>query len=196
MTRHTQSLPADYFEDRYREDIDPWDFRTSEYERKKFDATLAALGQPSYPRSLEVGCSIGVLTATLATRSERLLAIDASQTAIDEALKTAPSNVAFKKCILPGDFPDGPFDLIVLSEVLYYFSEADLLVVADLCCKALAPGGEMVLCHWLGETDYPLSGLKASDTFADAVVTRVAVRRILRDEVYRLETFSPQHSAP
>lgn len=188
MTRHTESMPAEYFEGRYREDIDPWDFRSSAYEREKYDATLAALGEPIYRRVLEVGCSIGVLTAKLAKRSGRLLAIDASQTAIDAARENAPSNVTFETRVLPGDFPEGPFDLIVLSEVLYYFSEADLRVAADLCCAALAPGGEMVLCHWLGETDYPLTGHQASDIFAEAVVMRAPSRRILRDEVYRLET--------
>lgn len=191
MTRHTESLPAEYFEGRYREDIDPWDFRSSSYEREKYDATLTALSKPNYQRVLEVGCSIGVLTAKLAKLSERLLAIDASQTAIDAARENALSNVTFEKRVLPGDFPEGPFDLIVLSEVLYYFSEADLRVVADLCCAALAPGGEMALCHWLGETDYPLTGCQASDIFADVVVMRAPSRRILRDEVYRLEILSP-----
>ncbi len=191
MTRHTESMPAEYFEGRYQEDIDPWDFRSSPYEREKYDATLTALSKPIYQRVLEVGCSIGVLTAKLARRSGRLLAIDASQKAIDAAHENAPSNVTFEKRVLPGDFPEGPFDLIVLSEVLYYFSEADLRLVADLCCAALAPGGEMVLCHWLGETDYPLTGRQASDIFAEAAVMRAPSRRILRDDVYRLETLSP-----
>lgn len=191
MTRHTDTLPAEYFEGRYREDIDPWDFRSSAYEREKYDATLIALGKPTYKRVLEVGCSIGVLTTKLARRSEQLLAIDASQTAIDAASEDPPSNVTFEKKVLPGEFPKGPFDLIVLSEILYYFSETDLRVVADLCCAALAPDGEMALCHWLGETDYPLTGCQASDIFADAVVMRAPSRRILRDDIYRLETFSP-----
>ncbi|OYU92025.1 MAG: SAM-dependent methyltransferase [Bradyrhizobiaceae bacterium PARB1] len=190
MKRHTESLPAEYFEGRYRENIDPWDFRSSAYEREKYDATLAALGSRTYRHVLEVGCSIGVLTGKLAKRSERLLAIDASQTAIDVAREGASSNVTLEKRVLPGDFPGGHFDLIVLSEVLYYFTEADLRVVADLCCTALAPGGEMVLCHWLGETDYPLTGCQASDIFADAVAMRAPSRRILRDHVYRLETLS------
>ncbi|OYU91589.1 MAG: SAM-dependent methyltransferase [Bradyrhizobiaceae bacterium PARB1] len=190
MTRHSETLPAEYFERRYRENIDPWDVRSSAYEREKYDATVAALTRPTYPRVLEVGCSIGVLTAKLSQRSGRLLAIDASQTAIDAARGSAPTNVTFEKRVLPGDFPKGPFDLIVLSEVLYYFSEADLGFVADRCCEALAPDGEMVLCHWLGETDYPLTGHQASDIFAAATVKRAPFRRILRDEVYRLETLS------
>lgn len=188
--RHKDTLPAIYFEDRYRADIDPWDFRTSAYEREKYEATLAALGRPSYAHALEVGCSIGVLTAKLAQRCAHLLAIDASQTAIDVARLAAPSNVTFETRMLPDSFPKGSFDLILLSEVLYYFSAADLRRLAELCCKALSADGEIVLCHWLGDTDYPLTGVHASEIFADAVSMRAPVRRILRDEVFRLETLT------
>ncbi len=191
MTRHSGSLPASYFEDRYRQNIDPWGFRTSSYEQEKYDRTLSALTRAHYDRVLEVGCSIGVLTARLAQRSGELLAIDASRTALEAARKDAPANVAFEECVLPGEFPDGSFDLIVLSEVLYYFSQPDLISVAERCSGVLAPEGEMVLCHWLGETDYPLTGAQASDAFAHALVKRVPTRRILRDEVYRLERLSP-----
>jgi SAM-dependent methyltransferase len=190
MTRHSDTLPSSYFENRYRQDIDPWDFRTSAYEREKYDSTLSALTCPSYARVLEVGCSIGVLTARLAQRSGKLWAIDASRTALEAARRDAPSNVSFEECVLPKGFPDGTFDLIVLSEVLYYFSAPDLRSVAQRCCVALAPKGEMVLCHWLGETDYPLTGAAASDAFAEAVVRRAPARRILRDEIYRLERLS------
>lgn len=190
MRRHIESLPASYFEERYRQDIDPWGFRTSAYEGEKYDRTLSALTRAHYDRILEVGCSIGVLTVRLAQRGGELLAVDASRTALEAARKDAPPNVAFEECVLPTEFPDGAFDLIVLSEVLYYFSRADLHSVAENCCRVLAPDGEIVLCHWLGETDYPLRGTEASDAFADAVVKRVPARRILRDEVYRLERLS------
>lgn len=188
--RHKDTLPANYFENRYRADIDPWDFRTSAYEREKYEATLAALGKPSYADALEVGCSIGVLTAKLAQRCEHLLAIDASQTAIDAARVAAPSNVTFETHMLPDSFPKGSYDLILLSEVLYYFSAADLRRVAELCCESLSADGEIVLCHWLGETDYPLTGMQASKMFADAVAMQTPVRRILRDDAFRLETLT------
>ena len=69
------SLPAGYFEALYAAAPDPWDFEGSDYERGKYAATLAALPQPRYARALEVGCSIGVLTALLAPRCDRLLAV-------------------------------------------------------------------------------------------------------------------------
>jgi SAM-dependent methyltransferase len=190
VTRRNTSLPASYFEAKYKVDIDPWRFRTSDYERDKYRATIAALTKPHYRRALEVGCAIGVLTALLAPHCDGLLALDGSQTAIAEARRQCPRNVIFEIACLPDEFPREPFDLILLSEVLYYFSAADLNSVAQLCLDALEPGGEIVLCHWLGETDYPLTGIEASELLAAAVSPKLPVRAILHDDVYRLERLS------
>lgn len=194
MSRHKDTLSADYFEDKYKSDNDPWQFRTSAYERDKYDRTLAALSRPVFDSGLEVGCSIGVLTSRLATRCHRLTAIDGSATAVAAARQIAATNVTFHVGMLPQDFPEGRFDLIVLSEALYYFSEADLNAVAQRCCAALAPGGEMLLCHWLGPTDYPLPGATASAFFGAAVVKRVPIRTILHDDVFLLERLSESPS--
>lgn len=190
MSRKTETIPPQYFEDKYQSDIDPWQFRSSAYEREKYQATIAALNQPRYARALEVGCSIGVLTQLLAPRCDALVAIDASATAIAAARENAPGHVSYEVGTLPQDFPPGSFDLIVLSEVLYYFVEADLQRVATLCLDALAPGGDIIACHWLGETNYPLTGEAASDLFAARVAASLPVRASLRDDVYRLERFS------
>lgn len=190
MSRKTETIPPQYFEDKYQSDIDPWQFRSSAYEREKYQATIAALNRPRYARALEVGCSIGVLTQLLAPRCDALVAIDASATAIAAARETVPGNVTLQVATLPQDFPPGPYDLIVLSEVLYYFVEADLQRVAKLCREALAPGGDIIACHWLGETNYPLTGQAASDLFAAEVAVRLPVRASLRDDIYRLERFS------
>jgi SAM-dependent methyltransferase len=181
------TLPASYFEAKYQADIDPWGFRTSAYEREKYDETIFALTKPRYCYALEVGCSIGVLTAMLAARCDHVVALDGSNTAIAEAKRLKLANVAFQVACLPGDWPVGTFDLIMLSEVLYYFSEPDLARMAELSCAALAPGGEIVLCHWLGETDYPLHGHQASDFFAAAVAAKLPRRTILHDQTFRLE---------
>jgi len=191
VSRRTETIAADYFEQKYRTDIDPWRFRSSGYELEKYQSTLAALGRPRFSQALEVGCSIGVLTAQLAPRCDRLVAIDASQTAIDAARAgDVPANVTFDVATLPQQFPAGRFDLIVLSEVLYYFAPPDLVRVAQQCIDALQPDGEIIMCHWLGETDYPLTGLEASDRFATAVASRLPVRAIVNDAVYRLERMS------
>lgn len=190
MTRKNATIPPEYFEEKYKADIDPWQFRTSEYEREKYQATMAALAKDRYAGVLEVGCSIGVLTRLLSPRCNRLLAIDASATAIEEAKAINDGGVTFRVANLPTEFPEGTFDLIVLSEVLYYFDESDLARVAKSCSNAISQDGEIVLCHWLGETDYPLTGIDASELFAREIKPALPVRSLLHDSIYRLERFS------
>lgn len=181
------SVPASYFETKFKNDIDPWQFRTSAYERAKFQATIDALAQPSYQSVLEIGCAIGELSALIAPRCERLFALDASSTAIKEAQSLQLANVSFAQAVMPADFPEGRFDLIILSEVLYYFSEDELFRLARSCADALKRPGEIIMCHWLGETDYPLSGARASDLFASLIANRLPERTELHHDVYRLE---------
>ncbi len=190
MTRRTATIPPKYFEDKYKADIDPWQFRTSEYERDKYHATLGAFTKYKYTFALEVGCSIGVLTQLLSPRCANLLAIDASATAIEAAKSIKDPNVTFRVACLPADFPKGTFDLIVLSEILYYFDKPDLTRIVESCIDSISRDGEIVLCHWLGETDYPLTGTEASELFACQIKQALPVRSILHDAVYRLERFS------
>jgi 2-polyprenyl-3-methyl-5-hydroxy-6-metoxy-1,4-benzoquinol methylase len=190
LTRKSETIRPEYFEKKYRADIDPWRFRTSEYERDKYQATLESLTKSKYSSALEVGCSIGVLTQLLSHRCVRLLAIDVSVTAIEAAKSVNNSNVEFRVANLPAEFPRGIFDLIMLSEVLYYFSVSDLERVARSCMNSISQDAEIVVCHWLGETDYPLTGLDATEKFARMIKSAMPVRSILHEGVYRLERFS------
>ena len=160
----TISLGRAYFEDLYAKDADPWRFATSPYEREKYDATLAALPRARYARGLEIGCSIGVFTRRLAARCDGLLATDIAEEPLRAArlrLADAP-RVQFARGAAPNEWPEGTFDLIVLSEVVYYLDDADVDRMAERIVRSLAPGGDLVLVHWTGETNYPLSGDEAS----------------------------------
>ncbi len=189
MTEPKASLDAGYFEALYAEASDPWGFRTSPYEREKYSATLNVLPLPRYTSVLEVGCSIGVFTHRLAERCERLVAVDASARALGEAKAINADRpwVAFREATLPRDFPDGRYDLIVLSEVLYYLSPSDLQDLAGRCLASLAPNGQMVLCHWLGITNYPLAGDEAADLFIASVAPRWRPAAARREPEYRLD---------
>ncbi len=197
MTRRTETLQPDYFDQLYAAKPDPWGFRSSAYEQQKYAETLAALTRPHYPRTLEIGCSIGVFTASLAPRCGSLLAIDASEVALATARHSlnGREGITFEQRVVPNEFPTGVYDLIIVSEVLYYLNEADLADCAKRCVNALASDGEVILCHWLGETDYPLSGMQASEGFAAAVIKQLPTRRILCDSTYRLERYSPMNVA-
>jgi SAM-dependent methyltransferase len=188
--RKSGTLPSEYFEEKYQADIDPWRFKTSEYERDKYQATLGSLTKDRYPAALEVGCSIGILTKLLSPRCVSLLAVDSSPTAIEAAKSVSAPNVVFRVANLPAEFPKGKFDLIVLSEILYYFDKSDLARVAQSCIDSISQDGEIVLCHWLGETDYPLTGVEASELFACHIKPAMRVRSIFHNATYRLERFS------
>ena len=188
MTGHT--LPATYFDDLYARDPDPWRFRTSDYERDKYAETVAALEQRRFGRAIEVGCSIGELTARLARHCDALLGVDVAEQALGFARKrnAGEPHVSFRRLKLPEEGPRGPYDLIVLSEVLYYFDADDLKRMAGWVCQALAPAGVVLLVHWLGETpDYPLSGDEAVEAFLSAAGPQLTTDLQRRRERYRLD---------
>ncbi len=183
------SLPPAYFDALYARDVDPWRFAASDYERAKYAATLAALPRPRYRQALEVGCSIGVLTAQLAPRCDALLAVDVADRALAEARTrcAALPQVALRRMVVPGDWPGGRFDLILLSEVLYYLDAADLARLADRVAASLAPGGDALLVHWTGETDYPQGGDAATEAFIAALAPVTRPLRQERHPRYRLD---------
>jgi predicted TPR repeat methyltransferase len=170
------SLPAAYFDALYDADPDPWLFETSPYERGKYAATLATLPKSRYRNALEVGCSIGVLTEQVAPRCDQVLGIDVAEAALAQArarLNEAP-HVRFACRAFPGEMQDvapiDGFDLILLSDILYYL-DAQALVRAARVTRSLAAGGAHVqMVHWLGPTpDYPLSGQEAAEIFIAAL---------------------------
>lgn len=187
-----ESLPASFFEEFYAQGEDPWGFARHEYERDKYAVTLAALPRERYDNAFEVGCSIGVLTRQLAQRCGRLLAIDAAEAPLPAARRRTVDVpwVTVRRARIPEDWPaDGPFDLILLSEVLYYFSPTDLAEVVRRVLGALAPGGDVVLVHWLPVADppYPQTGDEAVTGFlaaSGAALRPVASRR---ETLYRLD---------
>ena len=189
------SLSARYFEDVYRANPDPWNFAASPYEAAKYAATLAALPRAFYPSAFEAGCSIGVLTAQLAARCGRLLSADISERALRAARErcAALDNVRFEQRTLPGEFPAGPFDLIVVSEVGYYLALPDLRKFRDVAVSQLAADGQLLLVHWTPEVhDYPLTGDEVHETFLEAARPAGGGLRHLaggREEKYRLDLF-------
>lgn len=189
MTRRTQTIPADYFAAMYRSDIDPWKFATSAYERDKYAATLASLPRERYASALELGCSIGVLTHALACRCDRLLALDPAPDALAAARERNRNHphVHFLRGAVPADYPRETFDLVVLSEVAYYLARPDLKRLTAQVGASLRPGGTAVLVHWLGETDYPLTGDEAATLFRAEAASFAAPVTQTRTADYRLD---------
>ena len=186
------TLPPEYFDHVYEANRDPWNFETSPYERAKYAATLAALPHAHYAEAFEIGCSLGVLTGQLAPRCGHLLAVDVSEAALEQARArcAALPQVEIKLLRVPEEFPPQPFDLILLSEVGYYWSAADLARATDQLIAGLKPGGQLLLVHWTPPVhDYPLTGDDVHQFFLNRTGPDGPLRHLdgQRHETYRLD---------
>jgi hypothetical protein len=164
------STKRSYFEEMYRDNPDPWDFGGSSYEQRKYAVTVASLPRLRYRSAYEPGCSIGVLTELLATRCDRLLCSDIIPEALQraEARLSRRPHVWFEERSIPDQWPSGPFDLVMLSEIAYYFDEGDLATLLDCVIVSTSIGAHVVAVHWRGQTDYPLSGDRCHEIISDS----------------------------
>jgi cyclopropane fatty-acyl-phospholipid synthase-like methyltransferase len=150
-----------FFDALYERNSDPWNFTSSSYELGRYKHILHALPLRRYRRAFEPGCSIGVLTEQLASVCDRLEAIDISGVAVDEARLRCRhlANVHIRQGTMPEDIPDGDFDLIVFSEIGYYFEESHLASLVDGLISRASVGATFIAVHWLGSSrDHLLSG--------------------------------------
>ena len=147
------TIALTHFEDLYAARPDPWHLASSDYERAKYAATLAALPRDRYPRALEIGCAIGVLTQALGDRCDDLLAIEPVGRALAEARHRNAGSpwIRFASLFVPEEWPDGAFDLVVLSEVIDYLGEADVVALARKVTASLLANGDVILVHWVGK---------------------------------------------
>ena len=183
-----KSLMPEFFDRLYGKDPDPWGFEGKPYEQEKYADTLASLPRPRYRHAFEIGCSIGVLTARLAARCDALLAVDGSALPLERARARCRSlpNVQIAQMLVPEQFPPGPFDLILVSEVAYYWSPEDLARAQSLMLERLESGGQLMLVHWLPQdAEYPLNGDEVHESF----LALPGLRHLHghRAELYRLD---------
>ncbi len=106
----------------------------------------------------------------LAQRCTTFLAVDASSAALAHAARRLDHLPAARTrhLTVPQDWPDGRFDLIVVSEVGYYLAAGELAELFDRVEAALLPGGTLVLCHWR----HPISGWELDGDAVHAAARR------------------------
>ncbi len=189
----TGSRTAGHFHRLYQANPDPWSFASSPYEQAKYQTTLAALGDRRFASGLEVGCSIGILTRMLAPRCDRLLGIDIVEAplAAARARNASMPHVRFARMTVPADWPGQSFDLIVLSEVLYFLSRTDLDRCADRVAASLLPRSVLILVNWLGSAGDPNTGEEAAEYFISRLPGRVRPVQHQRHPGYRLDVLTP-----
>ena len=150
MRNHPPPDSPAYFDAMFAKNDDPWKFQTRWYERRKRALTMACLPDDRFANAFEPGCANGELSAKLATRCDRLLASDGA----DRAVKLARlrlkdyANVEVRRAWVPDEWPQDKFDLIVLSEFLFYLKPQAVQDIAVMAQKTLMPGGVILACHW------------------------------------------------
>ncbi|UUT36273.1 PIG-L family deacetylase [Microbacterium elymi] len=185
------TFDAAWFEERYARRSDPWGVDSRWYERRKRDVIAACLPRPRYGHVLELGCGTGAFTQILADRAEDVVAVDASAHALVRARDrlAGVSHVRWQQVDLLADWPGGCFDLVVLSEVAYYWSASDLDAVLSRIDGSLDADGELVACHWR----HPIPGAPQSgDAVHDAIRAQANLSPSVRhrEEDFILEVFA------
>ena len=172
----------DHFDRLYRQSEDPWQVHDSWYEQRKQALMLACLPRARYRHAFEPACGTGALTAALAGRCDTVLAADGSGPAVEIARKNTAHlpRVQVQRLTLPGEWPTGrSFDLIVLSEWLYYLPSEHLLQTVQRCFQSLAEGGTLIACHWRHPFD---DRLQATDDIHAALQTGAGLASVVRHE--------------
>ena len=185
------SLSGEYFDDLYAGNADPWGIERGWYEERKRALVLAALPRPRYARAFEPGCAGGALSALLADRCDELVCRDPAARAVaaTRARLADRPHVRVEEGALPGRAPDGTFDLVVASEVVYYLDAGDREAFWCAVEACLRPGGHLLAVHWLREApEYPVEGTEVHDELAG----RAALARTVRHEEadFRLEVYA------
>jgi 2-polyprenyl-3-methyl-5-hydroxy-6-metoxy-1,4-benzoquinol methylase len=104
---------------------------------------------PSTGRILEVGCGHGLFSGYLARRSPELTVLGVDIDVDKIAVATASERLHGGRLDFAvgnsGSVPDGPWDAVVLVDVLYLLDEAGQRALLESCTAALAPGGVLVV---------------------------------------------------
>ena len=192
----SDSLGEEYFDGFYEAGTDPWGFETRWYEERKRALTMASLPRRRFGSAFEPGCAIGVLTEKLARRCDRLLATDISEVPLAVARQrlSGLTGLVLEQRRVPQDWPDGPFDLIVLSEIGYYCDPADLSRMIAKSVTSLTDDGVVLACHWRHPVaDYPMTGDQVHEQLRKESGLSVLMEHT--EEDFRLDVLVPAPAA-
>lgn len=178
-----------YFDRLFAESDDPWRIGTTWYEERKRAVLLAALPRRSFGAAFEPGCAAGHLTIELAKRCQRLLATDVASRAVTLTVRATAGipHVSVCRMAVPGQWPTGTFDLIVLSEIGYYVR--DVADLARLLRPSLTADGVVIACHWRHPT---IEHLHSAEFVHDTLAGETGLPTLLHHEEadFLLDVFS------
>ncbi|MCK5930942.1 MAG: bifunctional PIG-L family deacetylase/class I SAM-dependent methyltransferase [Fulvimarina manganoxydans] len=200
--------PASHFAELYANDGDPWHARSSAYEIDKRADNCDQLKGLTFEAGLDIGCGEGHLTRALVEKPSvrTMLGIDRNKGIVERARRAHAGIPAlrFETYALPTELPEGRFDLVVISELLYFLDELALATLARLLADRMTPGASLLLVNYLGETGTPLSGRAAHDLLVALFGSTLRSISLRETEDYRAELLQfypegeagPEGSAP
>ncbi|MBI4056947.1 MAG: methyltransferase domain-containing protein [Elusimicrobia bacterium] len=182
------------FERLFHSRKDPYRYGTLEFERRRYDLMLRFIGDRHYLNALEVGCAEGHFTEKLFTFCQNITTMDVSETAIERARKKFENNshIQIIQANIRDWFPKpiSSFNLIVLSEVLYYLGERNDIIrftgIAQETClrpvssklvNLLSKNGRILLAH------SHASGERRSREFYREILQGLGLRLIQEEPV-------------
>lgn len=131
-----------------------------------------AAAVPTQGRVLEVGCGHGLLANYLALESpaRRVHGIDVDGPKIEAAGRAGAMSGATFSVLAPGRLPDGPWDAVVIVDVLYLLAEHDQRRLLSACAAALGPGGVLVVKEMSPSPRWKAAWNRAQETVAVRVL--------------------------
>lgn len=171
----------------YSSTDDPWHFRTSAYEQGRFESIVACLKRSCYGEILEIGCGNGELGRHLSQKTLRYVGLDASPTALETASRVVPQG-EFLERFLPCELPAGQFELVVISEILYFLDKSG---IASLAAQLYSrwPSAEFLCVNYLGPSGNAIQGSEALKVFGDTLVGDCLHTVMLVTDDYRIDRF-------
>ena len=174
---------------------DPWELTSSEFERRRYARLAELLRDRRYGRVLEIGCGAGAFTSMLASMADEVVALDISETAIEQAKRLHPAGahsggrIDFRVAnIMDFDMrAGGTWDLVVMTETIYYlgwlYSFFDVGWLVSELFQVTRPRGRVLLANTQGCADDMLMLPWLIRSYRDLFVN--VGYTIERDEIFR-----------
>jgi SAM-dependent methyltransferase len=153
---------------------DAWELESSPYERERLRVLAAVLGGRRYGRVLEIGAGGGDMTRLLVPLADEIVGVDVSEAAVERARRrvVAPRVDVRVANVMEEDMAAwGPWDLVVLSETIYYlgwlYPFFDVGWLAHTLHGSVREGGRLLLANTRLNDDHGLMAPWLIDSYRD-----------------------------
>lgn len=176
-----------FFRDLWR-DGDPWNLDGAALDQRRYLRQADLLSDRTYDRALEIGCAGGSFTEHLAPLCSSVLALDIADAAVARAQQRGLDGVEFRVAdVMHTDVAaDGPWDLVVLTETVYYLGWLhplfDVAWLVHELFEATSPGGRLLLANSVSD-HHGIMSRHLLLTYRDLVANAGFLRTVAEDLV-------------